>query len=222
MMSFERAYAQFLEKHLDEARGMRRERLFKGLGYGEKLFAKNAWWPAIGSFDHLYPEFMVRDVKRGYRLIDFVYLRPPHRIAFEADGYHPHQLDRYAFDDDRERQNMLVLDGWKVFRYTIDQLKDRPKEVQRQLQQIMGTFYGKQGMEQALLTPKELSLLQFAGSRGDAFTPQEAAEWLGLTVRQTLAYLHRLVDKGHLIPASGEKRIRSYMISYPDADLESM
>lgn len=48
-------------------------------------------------------------------VIDLAY--PEARIAIEVDGFGVHG-GRTAFDHDRERQNALVLDRWRVLRFT--------------------------------------------------------------------------------------------------------
>jgi very-short-patch-repair endonuclease len=52
---------------------------------------------------------------------------PDARVAVEFDGFVPHSTRR-VFDDDRERQNDLVADGWTVFRVTAAMLV-RPERV---------------------------------------------------------------------------------------------
>jgi very-short-patch-repair endonuclease len=48
---------------------------------------------------------------------------PDAKVAVEFDGFVPHSTRR-VFDDDRERQNDLVADGWTVFRVTAAMLRD--------------------------------------------------------------------------------------------------
>lgn len=50
------------------------------------------------------------------------------RIAIEVDG-RAHHSGRTAFERDRERQNMLMLQGWLVLRFTWEQITRRPQEV---------------------------------------------------------------------------------------------
>lgn len=57
---------------------------------------------------------------------------PAARIAIEADGYEFHST-REAFENDRHRQNMLVLAGWTVLRFTWRQLVDDPAGVGEQI-----------------------------------------------------------------------------------------
>lgn len=50
------------------------------------------------------------------------------RIAIEVDGRAYHS-DRRSFERDRERQNLLVVRGWLVLRFTWEQITQRPEEV---------------------------------------------------------------------------------------------
>ncbi len=66
---------------------------------------------------------------RSFR-IDLCY--PDHRLAIESDGFTDHGL-RSAFEDDRARQNLLVLAGWRVLRFTWRQICARPDWVADQV-----------------------------------------------------------------------------------------
>ena len=50
------------------------------------------------------------------------------RIAIEVDGRAYHS-DRRSFERDRVRQNLLVVRGWLVLRFTWEQITQRPDEV---------------------------------------------------------------------------------------------
>lgn len=58
--------------------------------------------------------------------IDFALLHL--RVAIEVDGRAYHS-DRTSFERDRERQNLLVLDGWLVLRFTWEQITQHPEQV---------------------------------------------------------------------------------------------
>jgi very-short-patch-repair endonuclease len=66
---------------------------------------------------------------RSFRL-DVAY--PEHRLFIEGDGFGVHGT-RSAFESDRWRQNLLVLEGWRVLRFTWRQLLERPGEVAAQI-----------------------------------------------------------------------------------------
>ena len=72
---------------------------------------------------------------RGRRLVaDVVFTRQ--RLVIEVDGWAWHQ-DVERFRADRERQNLLVSDGWTVLRFTWHDLTQRPGEVIRQIEHAL-------------------------------------------------------------------------------------
>lgn len=60
----------------------------------------------------------------GY-LVDVVFAA--HRLAIEIDGGHSH--DEGSFECDRRRQNALVLDGWRVLRFTWTMIEKQPRSI---------------------------------------------------------------------------------------------
>ena len=66
--------------------------------------------------------------------LDFAY--PGQKIAIECDGFAVHGL-RSAFEDDRARQNLLVLDGWVVLRFTWRQICEQPAWVAEQVRRAL-------------------------------------------------------------------------------------
>jgi hypothetical protein len=72
---FEAAYQRWLQENIRISKGEHKKRLSQGLGYSEKTFLARVWWPAFGTFQHLYPEFEVRDFKDGVRFLDFSYIQ---------------------------------------------------------------------------------------------------------------------------------------------------
>src|SRR4051812_4140275 len=118
-MVFDQAYAEWMNKHLTTRSGERLRRLREGHQYGEKLFLTNAWYPAVGNLDDLHPEYEVYDYRDGSRFIDHAFIRFPHRICWESDsfGTHLRKIGRKEYDDGLDRQNHLMLDGWKIFRF---------------------------------------------------------------------------------------------------------
>lgn len=62
---------------------------------------------------------------------------PSHRLVIEIDG-RPHELDTGVFENDHDRQNALVLDGWLVLRFTWRMLVDGPEEVVARIRAALG------------------------------------------------------------------------------------
>jgi len=52
---------------------------------------------------------------------------PAHRVAVELDGWQRHK-DRVAFQHDRTKGNLITQAGWRLFRYTHDDVVRRPAE----------------------------------------------------------------------------------------------
>lgn len=69
------------------------------------------------------------EIRQGRRLVarvDFCW--PAERLVVEADGFAFHS-DRTAYRKDRERLNQLVLLGWRVLRFTWEDVMSRPEHV---------------------------------------------------------------------------------------------
>jgi very-short-patch-repair endonuclease len=75
------------------------------------------------------PQFQVAIGAARYRL-DFAY--PTERLAIEGDGFAFH-AGREQFENDRRRQNDLVLAGWRILRFTWRQVCGEPVGVAQQI-----------------------------------------------------------------------------------------
>jgi very-short-patch-repair endonuclease len=71
--------------------------------------------------------YAVRD-EQGRTLAEIDFADPVLKIAIEVDGRAFHS-DRRSFERDRERQNMLVLRGWVILRFTWERLINDPEGV---------------------------------------------------------------------------------------------
>lgn len=71
-------------------------------------------------------QFEVRDGGRVVARLDFAF--PEVRLAVEADGF-AHHADRASFRRDRERTNELERLGWRVLRFTWEDVHRRPDHV---------------------------------------------------------------------------------------------
>lgn len=215
-MDYKTHHEMWLKAHLKARSGERLRRLKEGHGHGEKLFLEQVWWPAVGHFDHLNPEYEVYDFRDGVRYLDFAYLRPPYRVNVEVDSFGSHSRDdRRKLSDDLARQNHLVLDGWMVFRFSFDDVKDKPRQCQQTIQQILGKLYGGSADARSLdaLPLKQREIARFAIRSGNAFTPEEVSMHLGISVRNALSVLYQMKAAGIIEAASGSARIRSYRLN---------
>jgi very-short-patch-repair endonuclease len=86
----------------------------------------------------LIPQYPVRDIYDAGRFIDFVFISRLEKYAFEIDGEAWHALDGamvtpQIYRDQLLRQNSLVYQGWKVYRWTDIQLATERERIQEQL-----------------------------------------------------------------------------------------
>lgn len=213
-MSFDKQFTALVDYQVRCEESEERKRRIARLGHAERLFLQEVWWPAIGSFEYLHPEYEVSDFKDGTRFLDFAYIRFPLRICFEIDGYGPHSRDlsRWQFADQLMRQNHLIIDGWRVIRFSYDDIAEKPRRCQQLIQQLIGSWFGS-GRQPAALTATEHKIVRYAIGRQAPFSPAEASAAAGVSERQTRTLLHRLLGSGVLVPVSGGMRIRTYMLN---------
>ncbi len=83
-------------------------------------------------------QFRVEVGAKRYR-IDFAY--PVQRVAIEGDGFEFHS-DQLTFEEDRSRQNELVLSGWRILRFTWRQICTQPDHVADQIRAALDSPSG--------------------------------------------------------------------------------
>jgi hypothetical protein len=213
MVEVHEAYETFIQQHIERRSGERLRRLKDGHGHAEKLFLLNVWWPAFHQFDKLHPEFEIHDFKDGYRYLDFAYVQPYFRMAVEINGFGPHwrNISKWQFADYCQRQNHLIIDGWKVIRFTFDQISEQPRLCRQTIQQLMGCWLGNAKMDEDL-TVFEREIIRFAVKSFKPITPRDICFLLRIGPDFAQRLLRALTEKKWLQPASGTSRIRSYTL----------
>jgi superfamily II DNA or RNA helicase len=86
----------------------------------------------------LIPQYSVTDIYGTNRFIDFAFLSRLDKYAFEIDGEVWHapdgaRVNPKIYRDQLLRQNSLVYQGWKVYRWTDIQLNTERERIQEQL-----------------------------------------------------------------------------------------
>ncbi len=197
---------------LNEKNPRRLEILHKGLGHGTIEFLRSIWFPAIGNFNDLYPEWEVRDFSNGYRYLDLAYMPGGARGGIEIQGYGPHarDLDVRRFKDLCRRHCLLALDGWTFLPIAYPSIVDEPKQCQQLVLSFVGRFIASD--VPATLTWLEAEAVRFARRLLRPITPLELADHLRVSDRHTRRLLHRLVELQILDVASGERRARTYKL----------
>lgn len=74
------------------------------------------------------------DAQEWMGRVDLVYLESKLVIELDSRRHHTALLDRRA---DRTRDNKLMADGWRVLRFTWDDLVERPQEVATQIRRAL-------------------------------------------------------------------------------------
>ena len=110
--------------------------------YAEKLALESVIYPVIGSAKAtlIHSNYEVSLDDGSTRFIDFAIIGASTRLAIEIDGYKYHAegaIDRVSFDDQLGRQNELILQGWKVLRFSFDQIQLKPQLCQDQLRRML-------------------------------------------------------------------------------------
>ena len=83
--------------------------------------------------DHDLPQPQYNVYVEG-ELVDAVWRQ--HRLVVEVDGFGFHRSKR-SFADDRERDRKLVRAGWRVVRFTAEDVVERPEEVAAELSELL-------------------------------------------------------------------------------------
>ncbi|RKN84712.1 DNA-binding response regulator [Paenibacillus ginsengarvi] len=213
-MHLRKAYEEWMAEHIGRRSEERQRRLLEGLGHVEKWFAEAVWWPAFESFEYLHPEYEVQDFRDGLRYLDFAYIRGMLRVCIEIDGYGPHRrdLNRKPFSEELNRQNHLVIDGWLVIRFSYDDEKEKPRQCQQMLQQLIGKHYGTAAKPEDGLTVLEREAVRLAFGQNGLVKPGELFAYLGVGRKRGLKLIESLVRKKWLIPVPGTQRVRAYRV----------
>lgn len=91
--------------------------------------------------ENLYVQYPFVDIYGKNRYIDFALENQEMKIAIEIDGetYHnPKKVSDTKYFDDLLKQNSLVYEGWRVFRWAYNQLAKQPEKVKDELVTFLG------------------------------------------------------------------------------------
>lgn len=90
---------------------------------------------------YLFIQYPFTDIYGNRRFIDFALENDDLKIAIEIDGerYHnPAKVSSNKYYDDLMKQNSLIYNNWKVYRWVYNQLKNQPEKVRDELRTFVG------------------------------------------------------------------------------------
>ncbi|WP_145152439.1 transcriptional regulator [Paenibacillus xylanexedens] len=213
-IDFDEAYEVWMHSLLEKETNPRvLSRIENGLEHGTLEFLRSVWFPVMKSFNHLQPEWEVRDFHNGYRYLDLDYL-PGNGVkgGIEIQGYGPHarDLDVRRFKDLCWRHCLLTLDDWIFLPIAYLSIKDEPKRCQQLVLSFMGKFIATD--VPASLSWIEAETVRYARRIIRPFAPSELAAHLRITDQHARRVLHSLMDQQVLNVASGTQRYRTYIL----------
>ncbi|KRF42873.1 hypothetical protein ASG93_20125 [Paenibacillus sp. Soil787] len=176
------AYEKWIAFQIKSCTGERCKRLQKGLSFSLKKFIIHVFWPAFGSFDDWLAEYEVIDFKDGFRYLDLAKPSPVNKICIEVDdrGTHGYNADSYKFSDDRFRQNDLVIDDWKVLRFSLHSILEQPRRCQQQMMHALAKWGIESNIIEPPLSPTELAIFKFIENKTEAYSPITIAQAVGI------------------------------------------
>ena len=90
---------------------------------------------------YIFVQYPFVDIYGNNRFIDFALESKDEKIAIEIDGetYHnPNKISSSKYYDDLLKQNSLVYNDWKVYRWAYNQLKNQPDKFKDELLSFIG------------------------------------------------------------------------------------
>lgn len=131
MSEFDDVYLEWLERQIDEETNPRR-----------RDFLRFIWYPTIGNFNDLYPEYEVRDFNNGFRYLDLAYRPGNAKGCIEIQDYRSHTRDIEAgrFKDLCMKQALLALDDWLFLPIAYLSIREDPGVCKQLVLSFVGKF----------------------------------------------------------------------------------
>jgi hypothetical protein len=215
-MSFDVEYEKWIQKHMSKRHGERKDALRRGQGYGNRMFAEHVWWPLMGHFDGLHPEYEMMDWRGRSYFIDFMWILGGHLFAFEIMDYGSHGKDRTKYRLDQNRALYIQSQGCLFISISMDEMKENPPFIMAMLRSILGPYLTAAADHNRKILHRfhkiERQLIQFAIRKHRMIHPSKAARELELHKDTIIKYCRTLVDQGKLraVPSGSSGKIYCY------------
>ncbi|RKP55046.1 DUF559 domain-containing protein [Cohnella endophytica] len=196
-MIFEQAHDVFIQNHLKKRTGERKGRLDRGHREAEKLFCQNVWWPLLGNFDGLHPEFEVLDWRGLSYFCDFAWLKCTVKLIIEIKGFGPHvrDMDRQKYCNELNRETFLAAMGFQVISFAYDDVAHRPELCITLLRMVISR-YQSQTNPVSLSRLLEREIVRLACRLARPLRPIDVETHLSVNHRYAVRTLQSLCAKG--------------------------
>ncbi|AIQ49789.1 hypothetical protein R70723_30810 [Paenibacillus sp. FSL R7-0273] len=214
-MGFAEEHEKWLNRHKRRRTGERLDRLERGHGHGEKLFAERVWWPLFGDFKHLHPEYEVSDWRGRPYFVDYVWKPGQVKFAIEIKGYGPHvqNTDRTRYRQELNRETYLQIAGYRVLAVPYDDLESSPELTISLCKTLFfPCLLQKSGDGLSKYTKLEREILRLAACSDGIIRPVDLVHGLAADPKTIKRHITQLCEKGRLKPvlSSSGSRIRKY------------
>ncbi len=214
-MSFRIEHEKWLHNHRKLRKGERLDALKRGHNFGNQLFAEIIWWPLLGHFNGLHPEYEVKDWRGRSYFLDFLWRVGVIRIVFEIMDYGSHGKDRSTYRRDLNRGLFLQGQDCLVYYIALDEMKENPAFILSTVKNILSPYLaavnGKTGDIERKYSKIERELMRTAIRHNRIIHPAKAARELELHNMTVIKYCRELVQKGKF---RGVSRGKSQRIIY--------
>ena len=179
----------------------------KGNSGAEERFIElfcDVFGPERGQY--VYMQYPFVDIYGGHRTIDYAINSHEGRIAIEVDGNQWHQpgiVSEDKYHDDLLKQNSLVYEGWKVYRWTSRQIVKTPERIKDELVTFLGTSPLFRYIEDTL-PPQQGKAFELREHQEEALAQLETMR----SAHETIALLYHATGTGKTVTAvSDAKRL---------------
>lgn len=215
-MSFNAEHEKWMEAHLAKRQGERKDALRRGHGFGNRLFVEKIWWPLMGHFNGLHPEYEVKDWRGRSYFVDFMWIMGGNYCVFEVMDYGSHGMDRSKFRMDLNRGLFLQSLDYRYIEVSFDELKANPSFILNMLRSILAPYLMAMTENNGQILNKfskiERELMRFAVRHDRIVQPVKAARELELHKETVIKHCRTLVEKGRFraVPSGHSERIYRY------------
>ncbi|MCM3628758.1 endonuclease domain-containing protein [Paenibacillus glycanilyticus] len=219
-MSSQHVHEKWFNMHLKKRKGKAKERLIHGHAhagfYSFKMYGTRLSAPSSISIPN-----KVSDFRDGTRYLDFAYLKYPLKLNIEIDGYgsHSSQASRSHFSDDRIRQNHLIIDGWRVLRFSYDDVNEKPRMCEQIVQQFMSTWLNQHDGERSAKRIIQQEILQLVLRSEKPIRSREVSSHLCIHIDTARRLLREMVKENILLPGgAGTLRFHTFVANRANID----